>query len=161
MALPFKTKPRSQPSADLPTPWIVTGVPEKRATQRVAGHLNSCLRLQPLKLLPSDFSGIKNEERLLLCSFPGVWMPNLRMGKGVALVAMDDISAIRAKRASKTKRATSTTVRPPTRMKRLTLDLPESLHRAIKKNAVEDGVTMAEKLRALLTKHFCLTEETP
>jgi hypothetical protein len=38
-------------------------------------------------------------------------------------------------------------------MKRLTLDLPESLHRAIKKNAVEGGVTMAEKLRALLTEH--------
>jgi hypothetical protein len=123
---------------------------------------SGCLRLQPLELLTSDFLSITSEEQLLLRSFPGVGIPNLRMGKGVALVAMDDISAIRAKRAaSKTRRATSTTARPPVRMKRLTLDLPESLHRAIKKNAVEDGVTMAEKLRALLTEHFSLTEETP
>jgi len=35
-------------------------------------------------------------------------------------------------------------------MKRLTLDLEEPLHRAIKTNAAEEGVTMAEKLRALL-----------
>jgi hypothetical protein len=45
-------------------------------------------------------------------------------------------------------------------MKRLTLDLPESLHRAIKRNAVDEGITMAEKLRALLMKHYRLTEET-
>jgi len=44
-------------------------------------------------------------------------------------------------------------------MKRLTLDLPEPLHRAIKKNAAEEGVTMAEKLRALLTKHYRVTEK--
>jgi predicted DNA binding CopG/RHH family protein len=44
-------------------------------------------------------------------------------------------------------------------MKRLTLDLPEPLHRAIKKNAAEEGVTMAEKLRVLLTKHYRITEE--
>ena len=35
-------------------------------------------------------------------------------------------------------------------MKRLTLDLPEVLHRVIKKNAAEEGVTMAQKLRAIL-----------
>lgn len=40
------------------------------------------------------------------------------------------------------------------RMKRLTLDIPESLHRAIKKKAVEDGETMADQLRSLLEKHY-------
>ena len=39
-------------------------------------------------------------------------------------------------------------------MKRLTLDIPRDLHRAIKKDAAEEGVTMAEKLRALLVKHY-------
>jgi len=39
-------------------------------------------------------------------------------------------------------------------MKRLTLDLSESLHRAIKKNAAEEGVTMAQRLREILTKHY-------
>jgi predicted DNA binding CopG/RHH family protein len=42
-------------------------------------------------------------------------------------------------------------------MKRLTLDLPEPLHRAIKKNAADEGVTMAQKLRALLSQHYRLT----
>jgi hypothetical protein len=49
----------------------------------------------------------------------------------------------------------------PGRMKRLTLDLHEPLHRAIKKNAAEDGVTMARKLRTLLSKHYRTPEETP
>jgi hypothetical protein len=44
----------------------------------------------------------------------------------------------------------------PARIKRLTLDLPEGLHRAIKVSAAQDGVTMAEKLRALLLKHYGL-----
>jgi len=43
---------------------------------------------------------------------------------------------------------------PRNRMKRLTLDLDEPLHRAIKKNAAEEGVTMAQKLRSLLSKHY-------
>ena len=43
-----------------------------------------------------------------------------------------------------------------TRTKRLTLDLPEALHRSIKVSAAQDGVTMAEKLRALLLKHYGL-----
>ena len=41
-------------------------------------------------------------------------------------------------------------------MKRLTLDLSEPLHRAIKKNAAEEGVTMAQKLRLLLSEHYRL-----
>ena len=45
-------------------------------------------------------------------------------------------------------------------MKRLTLDLHEPLHRAIKKSAAEDGVTMAQKLRSLLSKHYRTSEET-
>jgi len=49
---------------------------------------------------------------------------------------------------------------PAVRMKRLTLDLAEPLHRAIKKNAADEGVTMAQKLRALSMKHYRLTEDT-
>jgi plasmid stability protein len=40
------------------------------------------------------------------------------------------------------------------RIKRLTLDLPEPLHRAIKVSAAQEGVTMAEKLRALLANAY-------
>lgn len=42
----------------------------------------------------------------------------------------------------------------PGKMKRLTLDIPEKLHRAIKRKAVEEGVTMADLLRTLLEQHF-------
>ena len=47
----------------------------------------------------------------------------------------------------------------PGRMKRLTLDLHEPLHRAIKKNAAEEGVTMAQKLRSLLSRHYGTSEK--
>ena len=40
------------------------------------------------------------------------------------------------------------------KMKRLTLDLPEGLHRAIKRSAVEEGVTMVEMLRTLLEERY-------
>jgi len=40
------------------------------------------------------------------------------------------------------------------KMKRLTLDLPEGLHRAIKRRAVEEGVTMVEMLRTLLEEQY-------
>ena len=42
----------------------------------------------------------------------------------------------------------------PVKMKRLTLDIPEPLHRVIKIAAAQEGVTMAEKLRALLAKYY-------
>jgi predicted DNA binding CopG/RHH family protein len=42
------------------------------------------------------------------------------------------------------------------RMKRLTLDIPEELHRAIKRNAADEGVTMAEKLRGVLMEYYQL-----
>ena len=40
-------------------------------------------------------------------------------------------------------------------MKRLTLDISESLHKAIKRQAVEAGVTMALLRRELLELHEC------
>lgn len=40
------------------------------------------------------------------------------------------------------------------KMKRLTLDVPESLHRAIKFKSVEQGVPMADLLRELLEQHY-------
>jgi len=40
------------------------------------------------------------------------------------------------------------------KMKRLTLDLPEGLHRAIKRRAVEEGVTMVDMLRKLLEEQY-------
>lgn len=43
---------------------------------------------------------------------------------------------------------------PEKKMKRLTLDIPEPLHRAIKRKAVDEGVTMVELLRSLLEQHF-------
>jgi predicted DNA binding CopG/RHH family protein len=44
------------------------------------------------------------------------------------------------------------------KMKRLTLDLPEGLHRAIKRRAVEEGVTMVEMLRVLLEERYGVGE---
>ncbi len=38
--------------------------------------------------------------------------------------------------------------------KRLTLDLPEGLHRAIKRRAVDEGVTMVDMLRKLLQDQY-------
>lgn len=45
------------------------------------------------------------------------------------------------------------------KMKRLTLDLPEELHRVIKINAAKEGMTMAEKLRALLSDYYGLNAQ--
>ena len=80
------------------------------------------------------------------------------MGTGRS-VNMADTSTRRGKRTNRKRRkALSISLQPPVRTKRLTLDLPEPLHRAIKKNAAEEGVTMAQKLRALLREHFRFTE---
>jgi hypothetical protein len=49
---------------------------------------------------------------------------------------------------------TSTPSPQPVKMKRLTLDIPEALHRAIKMQAAETGVTMAEQLRAILEQYY-------
>ena len=62
--------------------------------------------------------------------------------------------AARAKRKDANTKKAMTTSRRLVQMKRLTLDLPEELHRVIKKNAAEEGVTMAQKLRAILAKHY-------
>ncbi len=42
----------------------------------------------------------------------------------------------------------------PEKMKRLTVDLPESLHRALKLKAAAEGVTMADLLRELLEERY-------
>ena len=42
------------------------------------------------------------------------------------------------------------------KMKRLTLDISEDLHRAIKLDAARAGATMVDRLRALLLKHYGL-----
>jgi predicted DNA binding CopG/RHH family protein len=40
------------------------------------------------------------------------------------------------------------------KMKRLTLDITEELHKAIKLKSVQEGVPMADLLRVLLEKNF-------
>jgi hypothetical protein len=47
--------------------------------------------------------------------------------------------------------AASTPVEP---MKRLTIDVPKSLHRRIKTRCAEDGEKMADVLRAMLEERF-------
>lgn len=42
----------------------------------------------------------------------------------------------------------------PEKIKRLTLDIPESLHKAIKLKATNEGVTMVELLRELLEENY-------
>ncbi len=58
--------------------------------------------------------------------------------------------------ASLSRSETAATRTATPQMKRLTLDIPEDLHRAIKLDAVHAGVTMVDKLRALLLKHYGL-----
>jgi hypothetical protein len=55
-----------------------------------------------------------------------------------------------SRKAARSERATKEAAPRPPNIKRITLDLPEELQRAIKLNAVKEGVTMAQKLRALL-----------
>lgn len=43
---------------------------------------------------------------------------------------------------------------PKEKIKRLTLDIPESLHRRIKGKAVMEGTTMVDMLRALLEETY-------
>lgn len=52
--------------------------------------------------------------------------------------------------------ATSPISPPPARepTRRLTLDIPERLHRAMKIRAATTGVTMLEEVRALLEAHY-------
>jgi hypothetical protein len=77
--------------------------------------------------------------------------------EGVHLVSKD-ASPKRANRIYPRKRkALVTSPEPSVRIKRLTLDLPEPLHRAIKKNAAEEGVTMAQRLRAILAEKYHFT----
>ena len=42
----------------------------------------------------------------------------------------------------------------PEKIKRLTLDIPESLHKAIKLKATTEGITMVDLLRELLEEHY-------
>lgn len=44
----------------------------------------------------------------------------------------------------------------PVKMKRLTIDVSEELHRKIKAGCAEKGVKMADEIRVLLEKHFAL-----
>jgi predicted HicB family RNase H-like nuclease len=65
--------------------------------------------------------------------------------------------AKRAAAADKAKRQSASSkpvASAPSGMKRLTLDIPPELHRAIKMSAAHEGVTMVEKLRSLLMQHF-------
>jgi predicted DNA binding CopG/RHH family protein len=43
--------------------------------------------------------------------------------------------------------------------KRLTIDISEALHKALKIKAVNDGITMAEIVRQLLLRQFTGAEE--
>lgn len=72
---------------------------------------------------------------------------------------MADGSRRRAKRKDANRKRAMFTSGASIRMKRLTLDLPEPLHRVIKKNAAEEGVTMAQKLRAILAERYRFSEE--
>ena len=49
---------------------------------------------------------------------------------------------------------TETVSQEKPKMKRLTLDIPETLHRTIKMRSVEQGVPMADLLRELLESNY-------
>jgi hypothetical protein len=82
-------------------------------------------------------------------------------GTGLAHVSIMDSS--RGNRGSRmiAQKGIHRSPQTPVRIRRLTLDLDELLHRSIKKNAAEEGVTMAAKLRAILAKHYSVPNYTP
>lgn len=56
---------------------------------------------------------------------------------------------------TKTKDTSPSSLSPqPPKMKRLTIDVSEELHRAIKMKAVEQGTAMADMLRSLLEQNY-------
>ena len=69
-----------------------------------------------------------------------------------------EASSASSRKAARSEGSTKLGTPRPANYKRLTLDLPEELHRAIKLNAVQEGVTMAHKLRGLLIEHYGLNE---
>ena len=55
---------------------------------------------------------------------------------------------------SETEPVTPQAIAPKEKMKRLTLDIPESLHRAIKSKAVAEGMAMVDMLRDDLMQKY-------
>ena len=52
------------------------------------------------------------------------------------------------------RKLSETTVMPEERLKRLTIDIPEVLHKALKLEAVGQGTTMAKLVRTLLAERI-------
>ena len=50
---------------------------------------------------------------------------------------------------------------PVQELKRLTIDIPKSLHTAIKTSCATRGTKMADEIRELLGQHYSPTNETP
>lgn len=69
--------------------------------------------------------------------------------KAIELVAKEAPPV--AKKAAKAKEHVS---EKAVKMKRLTLDIPKPLHKAIKAQAVEEGISIVEMLRTLLEQHY-------
>ena len=66
----------------------------------------------------------------------------------------DPTSAEQLESEPKAKSGKLEKVEEQTAMKRLTLDIPEALHRRIKGKAVMEGVTMVNMLRELLEENY-------
>jgi predicted DNA binding CopG/RHH family protein len=71
--------------------------------------------------------------------------------KSQVLAPVAEESAPTAKKSAKEKDQTSDKVK---KMKRLTLDIPKPLHKAIKAQAVEEGISIVDMLRTLLEQHY-------
>jgi hypothetical protein len=52
------------------------------------------------------------------------------------------------------------TMQPAEQMKRLTIDVPLSLHQTVKSQCAIRGENMADVIRRLLEVHFCSTEDS-
>lgn len=73
-------------------------------------------------------------------------------GKKVAFGGKPPVKAVTP--AAKDEWVKSRNADTGTTMKRLTIDVPETLHRKIKAGCAERGVKMADEIRGLLEKHF-------
>lgn len=74
------------------------------------------------------------------------------VGKKVAFGGKPQVKATMSAVKDEWVKNRSTNSNTPT--KRLTIDMPETLHRRIKSSCAERGVKMADEIRVLLEKHF-------
>ncbi|MGB3789344.1 MAG: hypothetical protein WA949_15140 [Phormidesmis sp.] len=82
------------------------------------------------------------------------WVESRESSKNEATEISELVVPSDDKPQARTKDKKSDKLEGQDKMKRLTLDIPETLHRRIKGKAVMEGITMVNMLRELLEKNY-------